>query len=67
MRARTGGCGSGSSLTCSLLQKETELKLLSSKYSDTSTKMQDLSPVLDDGTLLADLDNITTATDLNPW
>jgi hypothetical protein len=27
--------------------------------------MQDLSPVLDDGTLLADLDNITTATDFN--
>jgi hypothetical protein len=30
------------------------------KYSDTSAKLQDLSPVLDDGTLLAELDNITT-------
>jgi hypothetical protein len=45
---------------CSLRQKEAEVKLLSSKYSDTSTKLQDLSPVLDDGILLAELDNITT-------
>jgi hypothetical protein len=44
----------------SLRQKEAEVKLLSSKYSDTSAKLQDLSPLLDDGTLLADLDNITT-------
>jgi hypothetical protein len=35
------------------------------KYSDTSTKLQDLSPVLYDGTLLAELDNVTTSTDLN--
>jgi hypothetical protein len=45
---------------CSLRQKEAEVKLLSSKYSDTSAKLQDLSPVLYDGTLLAELDNITT-------
>jgi hypothetical protein len=45
---------------CSLHQKEAEFKLLSSKYSDTSSKLQDLLPVLDDGTLLAELDNITT-------
>jgi hypothetical protein len=45
---------------CSLRQKEAEVKLISSKYSDTSTKLQDISPVLDDGTLLAELDNITT-------
>jgi hypothetical protein len=45
---------------CSLCQKEAEVKLLSSKYSDTSAKLQDLSPVLDDGTLLAELDNSTT-------
>jgi hypothetical protein len=45
---------------CSLLQKETEVNLFSTKYSDTSAKLQYLSPVLDDGTLLADLDNITT-------
>jgi hypothetical protein len=50
---------------CSLRQKEEEVKLLSTKYSDTSAKLQDLSPVLDDGTLLAELDNITTSTDLN--
>jgi hypothetical protein len=41
---------------CSLRQKEEEIKKLSSKYSDTSAKLQDLSAVLDDGTLLAELD-----------
>jgi hypothetical protein len=41
---------------CSLRQKEADIKLLSSKYSDTSAKLQDLSAVLDDGTLLAELD-----------
>jgi hypothetical protein len=45
---------------CSLRQKEAEVKLLGSKYSDTSAKLQDLSPVLDDGTLLAELEIITT-------
>jgi hypothetical protein len=45
---------------CSLRQKEAEVKLLSTKYSDTSAKLQDPCPVLDDGTLLAELDNITT-------
>jgi hypothetical protein len=43
---------------CSLHQKEAEVKLLSSKYSDPSAKLQDLSLVLEDGTLLAELDNI---------
>jgi hypothetical protein len=43
---------------CSLRQEESEVKLLSSKYSDTSAKLQDLSSVLDDGTLLAELDDI---------
>jgi hypothetical protein len=42
---------------CSLRQKEAEIKLLSSKYSDTSAKLQDLSSVIDDGTLLAELDD----------
>jgi hypothetical protein len=46
------------SQVCSLRQKEAEVKLLSSKYSDTSAKLQDLSSVLDDGTLLAELDDI---------
>jgi hypothetical protein len=50
---------------CSLLQKEAEVKLLRTKYSETSAKLEDLSPVLDDGTFLAELENITTATDLN--
>jgi hypothetical protein len=44
---------------CSLRQNEAELKLLSSKYSDTSSKLQELYSVLDDGTLLAEVDNIT--------
>jgi hypothetical protein len=43
----------------SLLQKEAEVKLLSTKYSDASAKLQYLSPGIDDGTLLAELDNIT--------
>jgi hypothetical protein len=42
---------------CSLRQKDAEVKLPSSKYSDTSAKLQDLSAVLDDGTLLAELDD----------
>jgi hypothetical protein len=42
---------------CSLHQKEEEIKLLSSKYSDTSAKLQDFSAVLDGGTLLAELDD----------
>jgi hypothetical protein len=42
---------------CSLCQKEAEVKLLSSKYSDTSAKLQDLSSVLDGGTLFAELDD----------
>jgi hypothetical protein len=41
----------------SLRQKEAEIKLLSSKYSDTSAKLQGVSAVLDDGTLLAELDD----------
>jgi hypothetical protein len=41
---------------CSLRQKEEEIKHLSSNYSDTSAKLQDLSALLDDGTLLAELD-----------
>jgi hypothetical protein len=43
---------------CSLCQKEAEVKLLISKYSDTSAKLQDLSSVLYDGKLLAELDDI---------
>jgi hypothetical protein len=45
---------------CSLHQKEEEVKILSTKYSDASAKLQVRSSVLDDGILLADLDNITT-------
>jgi hypothetical protein len=52
---------------CSLCQKESEIKLLSAKNSDTSFKLKHLSPVLDDGTLLAELDSVTTTTDLNVY
>jgi hypothetical protein len=38
---------------CSLHQKEVDIKQLTSKYSDTSAKLQDLSALLDNGTLLA--------------
>jgi hypothetical protein len=50
---------------CSLFQKEAETKLISAKYYDTSAKLQNLSPALDDGTLLDELDNVTTTTDVN--
>jgi hypothetical protein len=53
----SGDCHPKRRQVCSLCQKEAEIKLLSSNYSDTSTKLQDLSPVLDDGTLLAELDD----------
>jgi hypothetical protein len=52
---------------CSLRQKEAEVKLISTKYSDTSAKLQNLSPVLDDGTLFSELDSSTTYTDLNVY
>jgi hypothetical protein len=45
---------------CSLRQKEAEVKLLGSKYSDTSAKLQYISSLLDDGILLVELDDITT-------
>jgi hypothetical protein len=51
----------------SLRQKETEMKQLSARYSDTSAKLQDLSPILDDGTLLAELGCVTTTTYLNVY
>jgi hypothetical protein len=50
---------------CSLIHNEADIKLLSDRYSDTSAKLQDLSPVLDDGTLLAELESVTSTTDLN--
>jgi hypothetical protein len=50
---------------CTLRQKEAEIKLLSARYSDTSAKLQEISPVLDDGTLLAELESVTATTDLN--
>jgi hypothetical protein len=52
----SGDCHPKSRQVCSLRQKEEEVKTLSSKYIDTSAKLQDLSEVLDDGTLLAELD-----------
>jgi hypothetical protein len=53
----SGDCHPKRRQVCSLRQKEAEVKLLSSKYSDTSAKLQDLSSVLDDGILLAELDD----------
>jgi hypothetical protein len=53
----SGDCHPKRRHVCSLCQKEAEIKLLSSKYSDTSAKLQDLSAFIDDGTLLADLDD----------
>jgi hypothetical protein len=53
----SGDCHPKRRQVCSFRQKEAEIKLLSSKYSDTSTKLQDFSAVLDDGTLLAELDD----------
>jgi hypothetical protein len=50
---------------CSLRKKEAEVKLLRARYSATSAKLQDLSPVLEDGTLLAELESVTTTADLN--
>jgi hypothetical protein len=52
----SGDCHPKRRQVCSLRQKEAEIKLLSSKYSDTSAKLQDLSSVLDDGALLAEFD-----------
>jgi hypothetical protein len=48
-----------------LRQEEVEIKLPSTKHSDTPAKLQYLSPVLDDGTLLDEFDNVKTSTDLN--
>jgi hypothetical protein len=53
----SGDCHPKRRQVCSLRQKEEEIKHLSSKYSDTSAKLQDLSSVLDDGTLLEELDD----------
>jgi hypothetical protein len=50
---------------CSLHQEEVEIKFSTSKYSDTSAKLQDLSALLDCGTLLSDLHCLTTTTYLN--
>jgi hypothetical protein len=49
----------------SLRQKEFEIKQLTVKYSDTSATFHDLSAVLDNGTLLAELHFHPTTTDLN--
>jgi hypothetical protein len=53
----SGDCHPKRRQVCFLRQKEAEIKLLSSKYSDTSAKLQDLSSVIHDGTLLEELDD----------
>jgi hypothetical protein len=50
---------------CSLRQKEFEIKQLTVKYSDTSAKLQSISVVFDDSTLLAELNCHTNIPDLN--
>jgi hypothetical protein len=50
---------------CSLHQKEAGTKLLIARCSEPSAKIQELSPVLDDGTLFEELESVTTTTDLN--
>jgi hypothetical protein len=49
----------------SLRQKEADIKLISARYSETYTKLKDLSLVLTSGTFLAELYSVTTTTDLN--
>jgi hypothetical protein len=51
----SGDCHPKRRQVCSLRQKEEEIKQLGFKYSDASAKLQDLSAVLDDGTLMAKL------------
>jgi hypothetical protein len=53
----SGDCHPKRRQVCSLRQKEAEIKLISSKCMVPSAKLQDLSAVLDDGTLLAELDD----------
>jgi hypothetical protein len=50
---------------CSLHQKEFQINNITAKYSETSVKLQDLSVVLDDSTLLAELNRNANITDLN--
>jgi hypothetical protein len=50
---------------CSLRQKELEIKKWTVSYSDTSAKLQDLSIVLDNNTLLAELKYNVNIADLN--
>jgi hypothetical protein len=42
---------------CTLHQKDLEVKILSVRYSDTSAKLQDLSIILDDTMLIAELEH----------
>jgi hypothetical protein len=52
---------------CSLRQKEMETEKLSVSYSDTSSKLQDLSTVLDHSTLLAELKQNVNIADMNVY
>jgi hypothetical protein len=53
------------SQVCSLRQKELEIEKLSVSYSDISAKLQDLSIVLDNITLLAELKHNVNIADMN--
>jgi hypothetical protein len=50
---------------CSLRQKDLEIEKLTVSYSDTSEKLQELSIVLDNSTLLAELKHNIIIADLN--
>jgi hypothetical protein len=50
---------------CSLRQKELEIEKLSVSYSDTSAKLQDMSIVLENNTLLAELKHNFNIADMN--
>jgi hypothetical protein len=50
---------------CSLRQKEPEVEKLSVSYSDTLEKFQDLSIVLDDNTLIAEVKHNVNISDVN--
>jgi hypothetical protein len=61
----TGDLHPKRSQVCTLHQKEMVIKNLTVKYSDTSAKLQDLSIVLNDSTLIVELNRNANISDLN--
>jgi hypothetical protein len=50
---------------CTLYQKKLEVKQLGVSYSNTSAKLQDLSILLDDKTLITELENNVNISEVN--